>query len=333
METKQEIPTKLADQANIGNQTKQHKVILTITILYTILILYFMFLGFGRIGASEVVHEYTFIYIPDEFLKFPKMADFQHFTLMDLVGLGNLVAFIPFGILIPLLYRIRFVKFISLFFLSILVLETLQMLTFLGSFDINDAIQNSIGASIGYCAYKIGFRTKDVWKNLVVAGTSVVILSIAVLGLSEIIDRSFFTKIEGPDQALNELREKTGNTSMSKDLQSFIIGGEEVVPKLNVYGSEGKQIKKYTYMMGNKEIIISGHCGIPDHMDDDGAVTFSWDGNEFSLSDVCRPTENEKNQPHDFQVPLNRVHELTITVEGNEKLWDVTFKKMKYWWN
>ena len=79
---------------------------------------------------------------------------------MDFVGFGNVAAFIPFGILIPLLYRTSFVRFMILFILSILVLETIQALTFLGSFDMNDVIQNSTGAAIGFGAYKLGFRAK-----------------------------------------------------------------------------------------------------------------------------------------------------------------------------
>ncbi|MFD1903104.1 VanZ family protein [Paenibacillus rhizoplanae] len=46
------------------------------------------------------------------------------------------------------------------FILSILVVETIQALTFLGSFDTNDVITNSVGAAIGFGGYKIGFRTK-----------------------------------------------------------------------------------------------------------------------------------------------------------------------------
>lgn len=38
---------------------KQRKVIIAITILYTILILYFLFLGFGRTGSAERANEYN----------------------------------------------------------------------------------------------------------------------------------------------------------------------------------------------------------------------------------------------------------------------------------
>ncbi|MWV42817.1 VanZ family protein [Paenibacillus sp. HJL G12] len=312
---------------------KQRKWIMIATLLYSVLILYFMFLGFGRIGASHDVDNYTFITIPDEFLKFPKMYDFRHLTLMDWVGLGNLAAFMPFGIMIPLLYGTRFFKFISIFFLSILVLETLQMLTYLGSFDINDAIQNSIGAAAGFAAYKIGFRSNKIFKNLMTTGASAVILAVGVLGLSEMADKAFFNKIESPAQGLNEMEERNGNTSVGTELHDFTIGGEKVVPHINVYTSQGKDFEKYTYALGNKETMISGYYGTKNPKDPKAGATLSWDGNEISLSEVCRPMDNEDNQPCSFEFPLNRVKELTITIEPDAMLWDVTVKRMKYWWN
>ncbi|WP_116190250.1 VanZ family protein [Paenibacillus taihuensis] len=65
---------------------------------------------------------------------------FINSTLMNVVDLGNIAAFIPFGFLLPWLYRISFARFITLFFLSMLVIETTQALTLLGSFDLNDAM-------------------------------------------------------------------------------------------------------------------------------------------------------------------------------------------------
>lgn len=104
---------------------------------------------------------------------------------MDLVGIGNFAAFIPFGILFPLLYRTSFVRFMTGFILSILVVETIQALTFLGSFDMNDVIQNSLGAAIGFGAYQIGFRTKNYWRNIAATGIASAVLMIGVWGSSE----------------------------------------------------------------------------------------------------------------------------------------------------
>lgn len=138
--------------------SQQRKFIFTITILYTILILYFIFLAFGRIDAVARMTGYTFIFLPDSFFKLPSISDLLHPVLMDFVGFGNIAAFIPFGILIPLLYRINFIRFIILFILSIFVIETIQALTLLGSFDVNDVIQNSLGAAVGFGAYKFGIQ-------------------------------------------------------------------------------------------------------------------------------------------------------------------------------
>ncbi|MFD2876362.1 VanZ family protein [Paenibacillus rhizoplanae] len=134
-----------------------------------------MFFAFGRGEASDHTI-YTFIFMPDNFLKLPSPSDLMPPTLMDLVGFGNTIAFIPFGILIPWLYRVGFVRFITLFFIAILVLETLQALTFLGSFDINDALQNSIGAALGFGAYKLGFRYRSLGRNLVATALSGLVL-------------------------------------------------------------------------------------------------------------------------------------------------------------
>ena len=191
---------------------KQHKLIFTILIIYTALILFFLFFSFGRLDAAAVNQEYRFNLIPSNIhLIFPTIWDLEYFKRW-FFNFGNFAGFIPFGILIPVLYRCKFFKFISLFFLSILVIETVQMLTFLGSFDIDDAIVNTLGAAIGFCAYKTGFRFTNNWKRIAVTVMSAVILSIAVISFSELVNKSF-TKIEGPVIALNELKAKWGRST------------------------------------------------------------------------------------------------------------------------
>ncbi|WP_269320422.1 VanZ family protein [Bacillus sp. UNC322MFChir4.1] len=92
------------------------------------LVLFFMFFAFNRLDSVTSVERYTFILVPEGVpLKFPEL------NYSWIVDFGNIAAFIPFGILFPLLYRVRFGKFISLFVLVILVLETIQALTYLGS--------------------------------------------------------------------------------------------------------------------------------------------------------------------------------------------------------
>lgn len=308
--------------------SQQRKFIFTITILYTILILYFIFLAFGRIDAVARMTGYTFIFLPDSFFKLPSISDLLHPVLMDFVDFGNIAAFIPFGILIPLLYRINFIRFITLFILSILVIETIQALTLLGSFDVNDVIQNSLGAAVGFGAYKLGIRTKNVWRNIAATGISVIVLLIGVWGVCGGIDKAF-TKEEGPFVALNELKDSTGNTATGTKLYSFKIGGQNIVPQFNAYSVEGKNIETYTYMLGNKELYLSLYYGIPDQSDFYGSISVSVDGHEI----LSNSEKYQRRKPDIFESSLEQANELTITIEGNEKLWDIGLREMKYFWN
>ena len=260
---------------------QQRKMILAITILYTRFILYFLFFAFGRVGKADQISEYTFMFLPDSFFRVPDLSDLLHPTLMDFVGFGNIAAFIPFGILIPLLYRTSFVRFMILFILSILVLETIQALTFLGSFDMNDVIQNSTGAAIGFGAYKLGFRTKNFWRNIIATGISSVVLMLGVWGIFGVVDQ-VFTEEMGPFVAINDLRDSTGNPSTGTKKSNLMIGGQDVEPQYNVYSAQGKNKETYTYKLGNKkEVYFFLNYGIPDQKDSPGSIRVTADGHEL----------------------------------------------------
>ena len=144
MESKQkEIPDGnklLSDNSKVINN-RLRWIILAGTIVYAALILYFMFFGFNRLNPKSSYNQYTFLFIPEGIpLRFPEL------TMSWLYDFGNIAAFIPFGIIFPLLYRIRFRTFIPLFILVIAFLEVLQSLTFLGTFDVMDIISNTLGA-------------------------------------------------------------------------------------------------------------------------------------------------------------------------------------------
>ncbi len=79
---------------------------------------------------------------------------------------GNIIGFIPLGVLLPVLFlSFRSIWKIMLvcFFLSLLF-ETTQLLTGLGSFDVDDIILNTAGGIGGYIVYlglKKFVRSKD----------------------------------------------------------------------------------------------------------------------------------------------------------------------------
>ncbi|CAI8765484.1 Glycopeptide antibiotics resistance protein [Brevibacillus sp. IT-7CA2] len=300
-------------------ETKSRKVVLAGTICYTILILFFMFFAFNRLDGATSVDSYTFILVPEGVpLKFPEL------NYSWIVDFGNVAAFIPFGILFPLLYRVRFGKFISLFVLAILVLETVQALTYLGSFDINDVISNTLGAAIGYVAYRVGFSSNISYKKLMASALSIVVLIIGVMVVSEIIK-----KREGPIQSLTVMKEVTGTTPMTENLPSFTVAGERIEPKMNVYSNEGESIKTYNYILGNqKNVWLYFYFGIPDNGDSKGEAKIIVDGQEISQLNEQSYQGAEALR----ELPFNEVNEITIIVSGNAKLWDVGIRGMQHWW-
>ncbi|WP_340022311.1 VanZ family protein [Paenibacillus sp. FSL K6-1096] len=310
---------------------KQRKILLTVTVLYTLLVLYFMFFAFGRGEASDNVSGYTFIFVPDNFLHLPAPADLMPPTLMDLVGFGNTLAFIPFGILIPWLYRVGFVRFISLFFIAILVLETIQALTFLGSFDINDALQNTIGAALGFGAYKLGFRYRSLGRNLVATAISGVILFIALWGLGAAVDK-IITKVEGPFTAITEWTDTSGNSSTGDKPGSIQINGQQIPLRNTLYGAENGDSSTFTYKSVG-QTIFSFHYGNPEPTDYSGDVSVTLDGREIMSNSGELQRTDPDLFPGLFEIPLEPGDELKITVRGEMKVWDAGYKRMQYFWN
>lgn len=304
-------------------ESKLRKLIFVGTILYAVLILYFLFFAFNRVDNATSQYGYTFMLVPEAVpLQFPKL------TFGWIYDFGNIAAFIPFGVVIPLLYRVRFGKFISLFILTILALETLQSLTHLGSFDIDDVISNSLGATIGFIAYKVGFSSKISYKRIISSALSICVLLVGVIVTSETIDY-VVEKREAPIRALHEVKEMNGTMPMTGNLPSFTVAGKKIEPKMNVYTSEGDKSKSYTYILGNKkDVMFYSYYGIPDKGDFKGEVTILTDGNVR-----IQYNDQYNNGAEPINIPCDKVNEIKIIVSGNAKLWDVGFSEMKHWWD
>ena len=74
--------------------------------------------------------------------------------------LGNIIPFIPFGFLLPVTYK-KFSSAISVFVIglaSILLIESFQFFTKLGSFDVDDIILNMTGIVCGYVIFLVTNR-------------------------------------------------------------------------------------------------------------------------------------------------------------------------------
>lgn len=312
-------------------QGKLRKTTIIVLALYTALILYFLYLGFNRTSA---IHgsSLRFNLIPDGIELYFPMGRGMHSWLF---GMGNFIAFIPFGIIIPLLFRTRFLQFVLLFILSIGVLETLQMLSRLGSFDINDIILNTLGAVVGYCAQRLVTHNRDQLNGMckIIATASVVSMVVFVIvGGSN----HYLSSGSGKVIALNELRTNHGIALWEKSFLSVTAADTEAKPQLNLYSDNNKRSNEFTYRLGGNYDEMNGYFAIPDDLirsanEGRSNIIFSGDGNVIYVIDLS----TNFNGPDYFHIPLSRVNELTIKVVNHDPnpftnvvMWDMTLSEV-----
>ncbi|AIQ46843.1 hypothetical protein R70723_13890 [Paenibacillus sp. FSL R7-0273] len=118
--------------------------------IYSAAVLYWMFLGFGRTVRTEGALQYNLEPLRTVKLYFD-LDNGVSFTGRLINLAGNVIVFIPFGVFIPLVQaRLRNVFTLTLWAVpSILLLETLQMLLRVGSFDVDDLLLNLMGVWAG----------------------------------------------------------------------------------------------------------------------------------------------------------------------------------------
>ena len=81
--------------------------------------------------------------------------------------IGNIIAFAPYGILIPMIWKEKFsnvIKFTLLMIGIVFIIESIQFITMIGTFDIDDIILNVLGAIILYETSKIKIVSKIIKK-------------------------------------------------------------------------------------------------------------------------------------------------------------------------
>lgn len=298
-------------------------------VLYTILTLFFLFVGFNRSSAlPETGLRYHLVFdgIP---LRFPG----DGFSNLWLFNLGNYLAFVPFGLVIPLLLRCRFLPFILIFLAAITGVELIQMVTHLGSFDINDIVINTLGATVGYGAQRLIRRDRTMPRGLLKLLFSGAVLTAAVYsavsGLNHYLDYG-----RGEIMALDQLPLEHGEVRWESTLNGFTAAQERIEPAVNLYSRDNPRSHEFSVRLGGQFKEFSGNLAVPDDVinaasSGSSRVIISADGEEIYSMDVnIVPGEN---QPLSFRVPLEGKQELTIAVfndaadpETNAVLWDLT---------
>jgi len=125
--------------------------------LYIILLFYFLFFS-EHYGREHVFREYRYNLVLfkeiKRFITYRKQLGIESFVVNIL---GNILAFTPFGFMLPML-NMKYRRFFYVTFLSILFsfsIELIQLIFKVGIFDVDDMLMNTVGGILGYIAYKI----------------------------------------------------------------------------------------------------------------------------------------------------------------------------------
>lgn len=141
---------------NVKNRKRIRVIGKILFVLYVAFIVYFLIFSdwYGRTG---VMQEYRYnLVLFQEIKRFweyrAQLGTFAMFTNL----FGNVLIFVPFGFFMPMASKHR--SFFSTLFYSFglsLCVETFQLLTRVGSFDVDDLFLNTIGGVVGYIIFAI----------------------------------------------------------------------------------------------------------------------------------------------------------------------------------
>lgn len=128
-------------------------------VVYMILALYFMFFS-ETLDRTMVSDQYRYnLTLFKEITRFWNMRHTYGWNITIINLLGNVVCFMPFGFLLPTVSkRSVFKNFLSVTFLAMLFsigIETAQLVTKVGAFDVDDIFLNTIGGLLGYIFLKL----------------------------------------------------------------------------------------------------------------------------------------------------------------------------------
>ena len=148
----------------INNHKKQIRLLCRVLFaLYIAGLVYFLFFA-EMLDRTGIERSYRYNLIPfREIRRFIVYADLLGPMAVISNLFGNIVIFMPFGFLVPILGRKKrnfwFTSLLS-FALSLAV-EFIQLVTRTGCFDVDDIFLNTIGGMLGYLVYALVQRKRD----------------------------------------------------------------------------------------------------------------------------------------------------------------------------
>ena len=144
-------------------------------IVYLFFLMYFLFFS-DLFGRTVIYEDYRYNLEPfKEIKRFCTTVKEKDYLIFFVNIIGNIVLFMPFGYLFMAVtegrhYRRKKVVtgFLDVFaaaFVFCLTVETAQLLSRVGVFDVDDVILNVFGAVLGYFVYTIARKVRKASKN------------------------------------------------------------------------------------------------------------------------------------------------------------------------
>ena len=125
-------------------------------ILYVIFIVYFPLFSDWYVRTGEMREYHYNLVLFKEIKRFWQYREQVGFFAMFTNLFGNVIIFIPFGFFLPMGSRQRsFIATAYYSFVLSLCVEVFQLITKVGSFDVDDLLLNTIGGICGYILFAI----------------------------------------------------------------------------------------------------------------------------------------------------------------------------------
>ncbi len=143
-----------------GKQEKAKKIIKLIIswllfIGYLVVLSYFLFFS-EYYGRTDISSEYRYnLKLFTEIRRFIVYRNTLGMRTVIVNLVGNVAAFMPLGIILPILNQ-KNARFFRIFFVSMFfsgLIEFLQLVYHVGIFDVDDILLNTCGAVLGYFVY------------------------------------------------------------------------------------------------------------------------------------------------------------------------------------
>ncbi|MBQ1240498.1 MAG: VanZ family protein [Lachnospiraceae bacterium] len=145
------------------NRHRKHAFVLLV--LYLVLLTYYLFFAevLGRTPDSHTEYSYNLVLFK-EIRRFIVHRELLGYKAVLLNIIGNVVAFMPFGFILPEVWdQLNKWHIITIQgFLFSLGIEIAQLTARVGSFDVDDLLLNTIGVMIGYFVFIVA---KGVWYS------------------------------------------------------------------------------------------------------------------------------------------------------------------------